>query len=296
MEPQVNDRMPDALAPERFNASLARQFLRAADILEVQHADRHRVRAYRHAADALRHLPEPACTIYRRGGIPGLIALPAIGRSFALAIADVTETGRWHWLDRLLGQADPERLLVTIAGVGPGLASRLHHELGVESLEDLEVAAYDGRLGEMPGFGEKRVQSVRDSLAGRLARHGSVGPSTDEVPADGPSRAERLGIDEEYRREAAAGRLPTIVPNRFNPNRDRHLPVLHTIRGGHHYTAMYSNTPLAHQLGQTTDWVVIYADAPGHGQWTVLTEWHGVLSGQRVVRGLVSDRTDQHAN
>ena len=72
--------------------------------------------------------------------------------------------GRWRWLERLQGELDPESLLATVAGIGPGLAACIHQELGIETLEDLEVAAHDGRLARVDGFGPKRVQSVIDSL------------------------------------------------------------------------------------------------------------------------------------
>jgi putative hydrolase len=62
--------------------------------------------------------------------------------------------------------------------------------------------------------------------------------------------------------------------------------VLHTERGTRHYTALFSNTARAHELGTTHDWVVIFRDdRDGHGQWTVITTRFGPLQGQRVVRG-----------
>jgi len=267
-----------------FNEEMARQLRQAADLLEAQHANRNRVRAYRRAAESLLRLEEPASSIYWREGLKGLVALPAIGRTFALAIVDVVEVGRWRWLDRLEGEVDPERLLATVAGIGPGLARRIHDELSVETLEDLELAATDGRLATVDGFGAKRLQSVRDSLAGRLgfrghrwhdhAREGTPVPIED-----------LLDIDLEYRRAAEAGQLPTIVPRRFNPDGSVEIPVLHTTRNGQHFTALYSNTPMANELQRTDDWVVIYADAPDQGQWTVITATRGEEADQRVVRG-----------
>jgi putative hydrolase len=95
-----------------------------------------------------------------------------------------------------------------------------------------------------------------------------------------------LDVDREYRAKAAADRLPRIAPKRFNPQGEAWLPVLHTQRGKHDYTALFSNTARAHELGTTHDWVVIYRDdADGAGQWTVVTAWFGALQGQRVVRG-----------
>jgi putative hydrolase len=96
-----------------------------------------------------------------------------------------------------------------------------------------------------------------------------------------------LAVDRKYRDEAHAGRLPTIAPKRFNPTGEAWLPVLHTEVDGFHFTALYSNTALAHQLDRTRDWVVIYFYDDEHveGQHTVVTETHGPLAGRRVVRG-----------
>src|SRR3954471_16675384 len=95
-----------------------------------------------------------------------------------------------------------------------------------------------------------------------------------------------LDVDREYREKARAGVLPRIAP-RLNPDREAWLPVLHSRYGPWHFTALFSNTELAHQLHRTYDWVVIFfADEEGEeGQVTVVTERRGALTGQRVVRG-----------
>jgi putative hydrolase len=65
---------------------------------------------------------------------------------------------------------------------------------------------------------------------------------------------------------------------------------MHTQRGERHYTALFSNTARAHELGTTHDWVVIYRDDhDGHGQWTAITASYGALSGQRIIRGREED-------
>ncbi len=66
------------------------------------------------------------------------------------------------------------------------------------------------------------------------------------------------------------------------------------IRDAAEYTALYSNTARAHELGTTQDWVVIYRDDnDGGGQWTVVTATTGPLRGKRVVRGREQE-TSQH--
>jgi putative hydrolase len=62
---------------------------------------------------------------------------------------------------------------------------------------------------------------------------------------------------------------------------------LHTVRRPWHFTALYSNTALAHQHGRTGDWVVIYfhRDATPEGRRTIVTETQGPAHGRRIVRG-----------
>ena len=70
------------------------------------------------------------------------------------------------------------------------------------------------------------------------------------------------------------------------PGGEAWLPVLHTARGGRHYTALFSNTPRAHEMRTTRDWVVLYYDgAGGERQCTVITSRIGPLTGRRIVRG-----------
>jgi hypothetical protein len=93
-------------------------------------------------------------------------------------------------------------------------------------------------------------------------------------------------VDAEYRRLAEADALRKITPRRFNPERQAWLPILHTERAGWSFTALYSNTARAHELGRTRDWVVVYCERDGHeGQCTVVTEFQGPKRGRRVVRG-----------
>jgi DNA polymerase (family 10) len=263
------------------NAVIARQLEEVARLFEEQAANPFRVRAYRQAAFTVERLGEPAATLCAREGPEGLTALPGIGPSLARAIHVIVSTGHFPMLERLQGEHDAEALLASVPGIGPVLAERLHHQLGIETLEALEIAAHSGRLIKMPGIRAKRVAGIVDALAGRLGRLVTRHLATWDPPV-----SDLLWIDRDYRREANLSRLPRIAPRRFNPRQTRWLPVLHTSRGGRHYTAMHSNTPRAHRLHRTKDWVVIYYDGPdGDGQATVVTEYQGSMKGQRVVRG-----------
>jgi hypothetical protein len=101
-----------------------------------------------------------------------------------------------------------------------------------------------------------------------------------------PPVAELLEVDRDYRREARKGTLRQIAPHRFNPLHEAWLPILHTVRRGRKYTALFSNTEQAHRRGKTHDWVVLYFDdGRGERQCTVVTEYRGPLRRRRVVRG-----------
>jgi len=265
------------------NLDIANRLLETAQLLEQQDANPFRVRAYRHAAATVATLERPASEVMAEGGIAALEALPGIGESIARSIRVLLLHGRLPMLDRLRGESDPVALLASVAGIGATLAERIHEELGTETLEDLETAAHDGRLARVPGFGGRRIAAVRDVLAHRLSRlrTPAIVPPPEEPPV-----GELLDVDREYRERAARGELRTIAPRRFNPARRAWLPILHTQRGAHHYTALFSNTQRAHELGRTRDWVVLYYDeGRAERRCTVITAAWGPLRGSRIVRG-----------
>jgi hypothetical protein len=275
------------------NDEIAATLEDVASVLEAQQANPHRVRAYREGARVLRALDRPAADLLAEGGAKALDALPAIGKSLAAAIEELVHTGRLAFLDRIVGNTAPEDLFTVVPGIGDELARRIHEALRVETLEDLEAAAHDGRLEAVPGVGARRARAIRDSLAGLLSRTARRRPHR-RVPDEGgrppPPVSELLALDERYRREAEAGTLRRVAPRRFNPEHVAWLPVLHAEVAGHQATAMWSNTALAHDLARTHDWVVLFLEDDGReDQWTVVTETRGPLAGRRVVRGRESE-------
>jgi DNA polymerase (family X) len=273
-------------AGAELNRQIALRFDEVARLLAEQGASHFRVQAWQRAASMLDQLAEPVDAILARRGIAGLRDLPAIGDTISRAIRDLVANGRLPMLDRLRGEADPEALLRTVPGIGAVTAARLHHDLGIATLEDLEAAAHDGRLATLGGLGPKRLAGIRDSLATRLQR---TRPRLTTGDGRDPPVDELLDVDREYRERVAGGELARIAPRRFNPDRKPWLPILHTTRGDRHYTALFSNTARAHRLGRTRDWVVLYSDGDGHRgaerQYTVVTAREGALAGRRVVRG-----------
>ncbi|MHC4947329.1 MAG: helix-hairpin-helix domain-containing protein [Planctomycetota bacterium] len=281
------------------NARVAAALAEVARLLEAQGANEFRVRAYRGAARTVRELRRPLPEILDTGGPEALETLRGIGPSLARSIDQLAHSGRLALLERLRGDVAPPRLLTTVAGIGPELAHRIHERLGIETLAELHAAAHDGRLARVPGVGPRRLRAIRDVLAGRLRGVPApppAAPAPRPAAEAGPPIAELLDIDAEYRRKAADDALPRVAPRRFNPTGAAWLPILHTHRGGRHYTALYSNTAHAHAMGATHDWVVLYRDDhDARGQWTVVTAHLGRLRGRRIVRGREDECRDHYA-
>lgn len=267
-----------------FNSRIAMKLQEMSDLLEQQGANTFRIKAYHQAATTLSELRQEVGEILEQEGSKGLEALPGIGRGIATAIAEIVTTGRWAQLDRLRGSLDPVHLFQTVPGIGPDLAGKIHDELHIDTLEALENAAFDGTLEKLKGIGARRLTALRASLTTMLGR---ARRDRRPVTVEGPDVSLLLEVDRLYLEQAFAGELTKIAPKRFNPQAKAWLPILHTEKAGWHFTVMFSNTALAHQLNKTDDWVIIYFYDDHHqeGQHTLVTETRGPLLGRRVVRG-----------
>jgi hypothetical protein len=272
------------------NRTIARKLLDYTHYLEARNANIYRVQAYRRAAETVLGLGQPATVLVAEQGRAGLEALPGIGSHLSYTIEGLVRTGEFRTLDAEGGHTDVEDLFASLPGIGPRLARRIHEELGIDTLEQLEQATHEGLLAKLQ-VGPKRLRGIIDALAGRFRRR-PVQPTVQREPAV----AELLAIDQEYRDLTEQGKLPLLSPRRFNSNQQAWLPLLRSRRGDWYYRALFSNTPLAHQLEKTRDWVVVYFhDGRVSGQRTIVTEARGPLHGRRIVRGREQECRDHYA-
>ncbi|MGD9299925.1 MAG: helix-hairpin-helix domain-containing protein [Desulfobacterales bacterium] len=281
------------------NHEIADVLARIADLLEAQDANRYRVGAYRRAAGTIRDLSQSIAEMAVSSADEKLTDLPDIGTSIAGAVKEYVKTGRSSLLERLEGRISSEELFTTVPGIGDKIARRIQRHLDIDTLEELELAAFDGRLKTVSGIGHRRVNAIRDSVAAilnrssrrraRRARRLEKAQGSDDL-TEYPPVSTILDVDARYRRLAKAGELKTIAPRRFNPEGTSWLPIMHVEKNGWQFTALFSNTARAHDLNKTQDWVVIYFERDGEeDQYTVVTEPTGPLKGRRVVRGREKD-------
>ena len=91
-------------------------------------------------------------------------------RRFAPEVIEVLEqlrdTGDAELLDRLR-ESTPEGLfeMMRVPGLGPSRIRRIHEGLGIDTLQELEEAARDGRLAKLPRFGARTAEQVLRGIA-----------------------------------------------------------------------------------------------------------------------------------
>jgi len=149
------------------NAELARIFNEIGDMLEILGEVVYKAVAYRRVADAVARYPDDVAALFARGEPP---KLPGAGAALTAKLAELSETGRLEYHERLRAQV-PQGLLdiLRVPGVGPRTVRLLHGELGIDSLDALRAAAEDGRLRHVKGLSERTERNVLEAMA-RLDR------------------------------------------------------------------------------------------------------------------------------
>lgn len=149
------------------NADVAAAMNEIAELLELKGESTFRIRAYENAARTLGNLREDIRTVAAEGRLRDI---KGVGEALAQKITELLDTGHLAYLDNLRAEFPPGVVtLMSVPGVGPSLARRSYRELGIDSLEGLRAAAEDGRLAELPGFGEKSAENVLRAL-GRVKK------------------------------------------------------------------------------------------------------------------------------
>src|SRR5918995_7524523 len=149
------------------NAELARIFNEIGDMLEILGEVVYKAVAYRRVADAVERYPDDVAALFKRGEPP---KIPGAGPALAAKLAELSETGRLEYHERLRAQV-PDGLLdmLRVPGLGPKTVRQLHAELGIDSLEALRAAAEAGELRSVKGLSARTEQNVLDGI-GRIER------------------------------------------------------------------------------------------------------------------------------
>jgi DNA polymerase (family 10) len=145
------------------NADIAAIFEEIADLLEIEGANPFRIRAYRNAARTIGDLSTEVSALLEKK--EDLTELPGVGRDLARKIEEIVTTNHCTLLDRLRTELPPAvTKLLKVQGLGPKRVRHLYHDLDVQTVEQLYNAARDGRIRELPSFGEKTELNILQAL------------------------------------------------------------------------------------------------------------------------------------
>ena len=199
------------------NAELARVFNETGDMLEILGEVVYKAVAYRRVADVVERYPSDVAALYKRGEPP---KIPGAGAALSAKLAELAETGRLEYHERLRAQVPPGLLeMLRVPGVGPKTVRLLHTELGIDSLDGLRAAAESGGLRAVKGLSERTERNILDGI-GRIERRSTrllihdADALVDDLLADlgdvrGVRRIERAGSLR--RRRATIGDLDLLA-------------------------------------------------------------------------------------
>src|SRR3954468_2600958 len=144
------------------NAENALHFDDLGDLYELDGAIVHRIVAYRNAAKAIREATSSVEEMSRAGTVT---QLRGVGKTIAEKIETLLETGTIPSADKLKAKYPPGLIEITrLPGFGPKRARKLFDDLGIKSLDELKEAVEQERLQDVPGFGPKAEENIRQAL------------------------------------------------------------------------------------------------------------------------------------
>jgi DNA polymerase (family 10) len=95
-----------------------------------------------------------------------LVSISGVGKGMAARIKEFCDTGRIESLDKLRAQVPIGlREMTLLPGLGPKRAMQLYQEIGVSNLEELRLAATEQRISAVKGFGPRFEEEVLAAIA-----------------------------------------------------------------------------------------------------------------------------------
>ena len=169
-----------------------------ATLLELKGENPFKIRAYTNAARALETF---GANVSNFEDEEAVAKIPGIGKSIALKIKELAETGSLNYFQELSTEFPPGILeLFSLPGLGAKKIKALHDKLGISSIEQLNKACEQGRIAELPGFGETTQQKICDAISRRAAHVGSfqfgqVAAEAEALRADLAAQESALQVD-----------------------------------------------------------------------------------------------------
>ena len=141
------------------NKEVAKILRETAQLLEIDGAIIGRYRSYEKVAELLYSIHERIEDLAKDR--KKLRELPGVGDSMAEHICEILATGDYSLRQKLLKKYPPTLLdLLHLQSLGPKKVGFLWSHFQVATVEGLEKLAREGKLRDLPGFGEKSEQNI----------------------------------------------------------------------------------------------------------------------------------------
>ena len=138
-----------------------------ARLLDLKGENPFKIRAYQAAARAIELYTGDLAEAAAKGQLG---EIEGVGKSVAEKIAELVQTGHLAYFDELKSGFPPGLFeLFGINGLGAKKIKALYEKLGVGSVADLEKACREGKVAELPGFGDKTASKLLANIAQRQA-------------------------------------------------------------------------------------------------------------------------------
>jgi len=134
------------------------------NLLELHGENRFKTAAYRNAARTMSGLQVDDITPLVRSG--EIATMKGIGPATLSVIQELADTGDSSYYEQL-SEDTPEGLIemLRVPGLGTSKIHAIHEGLDIDTLQELEEAARDGRLAALPRFGEKTAARILKGIA-----------------------------------------------------------------------------------------------------------------------------------
>lgn len=141
------------------NKSIGRILRDTAQLLEIDGAIIGRYRSYEKAAELIFGMHESIAELAKEPG--KLEELPGIGERMAEHIQEIIKTGDYSLRQKLLKKYPVTLLdILHLQSLGPKKVAFLWSTFKAGTVADVEKLALEGKLRELPGFGEKSEQNI----------------------------------------------------------------------------------------------------------------------------------------
>jgi DNA polymerase (family X) len=141
------------------NKEVAKILRETAQLLEIDGAIIGRYRSYEKVAELLYSIPERIEDLAKDP--KKLKELPGVGDSMAEHIREILDTGDYGLRKKLRKKYPPTLLdLLELQSLGPKKVAFLWSHFKVATVEGVEKLAGEGKLRDLPGFGEKSEQNI----------------------------------------------------------------------------------------------------------------------------------------